>query len=51
MERKSGDKLMYGDRECTLIQPISPSGMARGQLWEVKFESLPCNVFRWIKEA
>ena len=47
---KAGDKVQYGDRQGELIQPISPSGFAQGQLWEIKFDSLPCSVYRWIKE-
>lgn len=46
---KPGDKVNYGDRVAELIRPITPSGMNNGQLWEVKFEALPCTVLRWIK--
>jgi hypothetical protein len=47
MNLKIGDKILYGDRKATLINPITPSGMKNGQLWEMKFDALPCNVIRW----
>jgi hypothetical protein len=48
-EFNSGDKVMYGDRVAELLKPMSPSGLAQGQLWEIRFEQLPCTVYRWIK--
>ena len=43
-----GDTILFGDREAILIKPITPAGMDKGQLWEMKFKSLPCPVFRWV---
>jgi len=47
MNLNSGDKILYGTRKATLIKPITPSGMKSGQLWEMKFDDLPCSVMRW----
>ena len=46
----TGDIVTIGGKKATLINPISPSGMKNGQLWEIKIEGLPCNVFRWTSD-
>ncbi len=46
---KAGDIIQYGNREATLVKPMTPYFEDRGQqCWEIKFKDLPCTVYRWI---
>jgi hypothetical protein len=55
---KIGSKILYhGVKEATLIKPMTPYGIrnsetkTEGQVWELKFDDLPCTVYRWLYPA